>query len=120
MGGNKGILKKTGIILIFILVFNILNLSYEAIKDNLEKRVVENIDYKEYETWEENVEQCALMHINEKLGGVIYSTKVGEMIDGTTVVEFIDEKGNMEAKIGLMQKKDKRWEVLWESINNVS
>lgn len=118
MRGNKGIIKKTGIILLFILTFNILSLSHEIIKESLEKVVVENTDFNGYETWEENVEQYALMHMNEKLEGVFYSTEIGEMIDGTTIVKFIDEKGKMEAEIALMRKKDRQWQVLWENINN--
>lgn len=116
MRENKGIIKKTGIILLLVLTFNILSLSYETIRDNLEKVVVENTDFKEYETWEENVEQYALMHMNEKLEGVFYSTEIGEMIDGTTIVKFIDEKGKMKAEIALMRKKDRQWQVLWENI----
>lgn len=120
MIGNKGIIKKTGIILLLILIFNIFNLYYETIKGNFHSITVENTDYKEYKNWEEDVEQYALIHINEKLEGVFYSTEIGETIDGTTIVKFIDERGKMEAEIALMRKKDKGWKILWENINNVT
>jgi len=115
---NNSIIKRTGIVLLFILIFNNLNLSYKVMKENSTKIIVEDITYKSYNDWEDDVERYALMHMNEKLKGIVYSTKVGEMVDGTTIVEFIDEKGEMEAKIALMQKKNKEWKVLWESVNN--